>query len=113
MKRCSIELSTNIISAVFHCGKNYYDKINYTSDFVATGCVNTKYHIAGNFCRELNFALCYFDVILQTFLPEIYNYLTLARIHASRVKQLVSQSCLCCAISLQVRDCLLLALCLC
>ena len=74
--------------------------------------IHLIYRIAGNVCVELNFGIYNFDGILQTFLPLIFNFLTLARVHASRVKQSVSQSCLCCAISLEVRDCLLLGLCL-
>ena len=38
------------------------------------------YTVAGNVCGELNIAVCDFDGILQTFLLEIFNYLTFARV---------------------------------
>ena len=42
------------------------------------------YYIAGNVCVEKFFAVCDFYGILQTFLPEIFNYLTIARVHESK-----------------------------
>ena len=52
---------------------------------VQVGCIQLSVgliHTAGNVCKELNFAICDFDGILQTFCPP-KNFLV--QVHSSEV----------------------------